>query len=526
MIVFLWISLLLPFSSLSKLLQVIEVIRHGAREPLSMLYNGKELLDIWGELTTVGMREHFLLGRQLREKYINQEKLLQPFFDPSEVYIRSTDVNRTIVSAISHLMGLYDVSHPQESEREEEIFLSASGPRREKNGGGWMSIYFPPIFENNKNFIGDNGFSHKIRPFPIHTVNRSQDLLLRNYGYCRGAREQYKKVGEGKTEESKLFMQDFKETLAITKLFLNETNIKFWEMPSFEDTMISNEFKGLTNLSVEGKLSKEFRHNLTFLFNVRPFVFYSDEELNRAMNAPLSEFIQKRFASTIELGGVAKEKFILLSAHDTTLQQIIAGFNITNWKCMYEMFKQQREKLLAKDFEGVKQLLNAERDNCEYNFTGYASHILLELHRGEDGNHFVKFILNGREKKICEGKNDCAWEAFKEKLLHHQRVNHREICPRPAEEKQSPFSDNVNPSEFGFIKIEDGSAPIIGGLLKNNNNHENEILVDISLFVGIFLEAFVIIFLVKILMREYSKKKRGSDYANREQIVYNFDDTN
>ena len=80
-----------------------EIFRHGARTP----YDGmtKNFEDCFGqkwigkkELTGVGMHQHFLVGTRNRIKYINDKKLLSPIYDPREIYLISTDSNRTIMS--------------------------------------------------------------------------------------------------------------------------------------------------------------------------------------------------------------------------------------------------------------------------------------------------------------------------------------------------------------------------------------------------------------------------------------------
>jgi hypothetical protein len=59
-------------------------------------------------LTASGMRQRYLLGQQSRLKYMEQSSdFLSPTFDPTEVFFQSTDVNRTIASMYSELMGLY-----------------------------------------------------------------------------------------------------------------------------------------------------------------------------------------------------------------------------------------------------------------------------------------------------------------------------------------------------------------------------------------------------------------------------------
>ena len=86
--------------------------RHGARAPLDI---NDEFIDKlgekWtnpGELTGVGQRMHYLLGLRNRKKYITgNEKFLSEKFDPHEMLIFSSNINRTMVSCSSQLQGLY-----------------------------------------------------------------------------------------------------------------------------------------------------------------------------------------------------------------------------------------------------------------------------------------------------------------------------------------------------------------------------------------------------------------------------------
>lgn len=84
--------------------------RHGDRAP-AMAYPNDPYSDAsnwpvpWGELTVRGMQQHFALGKWLRQRYGNV--LLSEQYTPNEIYIRSTDVDRTLQSSESNLAGLY-----------------------------------------------------------------------------------------------------------------------------------------------------------------------------------------------------------------------------------------------------------------------------------------------------------------------------------------------------------------------------------------------------------------------------------
>ncbi|CAI5441969.1 unnamed protein product [Caenorhabditis angaria] len=92
-----------------ELVLVQAIWRHGERAALADLYPIYEKDWIFGgggfgELTATGMGHMFQLGQTLREKYSN---FISPRYDSKEVYIRSTDINRTIISAMSVAYGLY-----------------------------------------------------------------------------------------------------------------------------------------------------------------------------------------------------------------------------------------------------------------------------------------------------------------------------------------------------------------------------------------------------------------------------------
>lgn len=86
---------------------VFETFRHGARGPLIGLGEKDHFGNEWPgaeELTFVGKRQHYLLGRKLRMRY---KAFLANEFSDEQVYVFSTNYNRTIESALSQLQGLY-----------------------------------------------------------------------------------------------------------------------------------------------------------------------------------------------------------------------------------------------------------------------------------------------------------------------------------------------------------------------------------------------------------------------------------
>jgi hypothetical protein len=101
----------------SKLGFVYELVRHGARAPIISEPDGFFTVKS-GHLSEIGMRQRFMLGRFNRERYIEHSGLIDSEYNPRQVYIQSTGVDRTLQSSYSEMMGMFP---PQVRDIEEEV---------------------------------------------------------------------------------------------------------------------------------------------------------------------------------------------------------------------------------------------------------------------------------------------------------------------------------------------------------------------------------------------------------------------
>ena len=94
----------------TELVQVQIVFRHGDRTPIDTYPGNPYNWSIWeqyggpGQLTQIGMKQGYEYGKYLRKRY---SKVLSQRYDRKRVFVRSTDYDRTLMTAQSVLAGLY-----------------------------------------------------------------------------------------------------------------------------------------------------------------------------------------------------------------------------------------------------------------------------------------------------------------------------------------------------------------------------------------------------------------------------------
>ena len=169
----------------TKLVLIQIVFRHGDRTPVVIYPNDIYNVTFWnkygglGQLTQTGMEQHYQYGRFLRELYAD---FLSPTYDKSQVYVHSTEYDRTIMSAASMLASLY----------------KPTGYQKFNADVNWQ-------------------------PIPIHTSQA--DKIFSNPDKCDRYQELKFQVVE--TDEYKNLSLQYKDVIIIYLFFLGVFSLKF-----------------------------------------------------------------------------------------------------------------------------------------------------------------------------------------------------------------------------------------------------------------------------------------------------------
>ena len=360
-----------------KLRWAFEIFRHGARTPYSGMT--KDFKDCFGqqwfglkELTGIGLHQHFLVGYRNRLKYVNEYGLISPVYNPREIYLISTDSNRTIMSANAQVQGL---------------FPPGTGPFIYPNQS---NNSLPPvkkeIIEEEKNELDEMNYTslpNNINIIPVHSFfNVDHFIQLQDKKVCPKTNEYYKKNQQRKEVANFLNEMTNKYGDKLNEKLITSDKSKnvlkdYTKAYYIFDTIISEYTEGydLPDLGVsdEELLNDSFKFfNLDLIGNG----IDNDKEICLHAMSPIFDRILKwmNFKISKDMNGDFNytkydlPKFVMFSAHDSTCAAFM-GF-------MQEVF------------------------GTEMRYTYFAHNINLELFREDTGNDIkiddykVEYIIN------------------------------------------------------------------------------------------------------------------------------------
>ena len=398
----------IDFSFNEKLIFVQTLCRHGARAPLK-LKNGTDCLGIkWdtpGELTPVGKRMEYLLGLVNRNRYITGKyKFLSDKYNPHELQIYSSDVNRTLESMTSQIQGLYP----------------ASSERGDKLTPDQYNVTFPPLniniedIENETKLLNDSALPNYMTIIPIHFItlkntttecaNRVKELNIKNekeISTLKNFVEEFNKNYSEKLNDFYGVQKDNKFEFSFIGAIFDTAVVDITEGKNISEYFEKNQINEKDFLSWKYEvLAMNFRDYVFGDDNNEVILFYNTPLLKQLINN-----MQRRIEDDINgepsldnVTDYSRPKMVMVSGHDTTLSA--------------------QEMFFIKFFD---------LDLKSYTFPTYSSQISYAITR-EDDDYYFDSVKTFSDYNVSYYLNDklllsIPFDKFKEKIekvLWHQ----------------------------------------------------------------------------------------------------------
>ena len=399
-----------------------EIFRHGARTPYSGM--DETFHDCFGhqwiglkELTGVGLRQHFLVGYRNKLKYTKDYKLINPTYDPREVFLISTDTNRTVMSANAQVQGL---------------FPPGEGPSLNKDQA---EKAIPPVEENiyepEKSQLDNDSYAtlpNHMTVIPIHSFfNEEHFIQLQDKKVCPNSYNYYLKNQQ--REEVVNFLQKMSDKYGenLLKVMVNEKDkdmLKNYTKAYYIfDTIISEYTEGVDKFEEvckELKVSKDELLHDSFKFFELDLIgngIDNDKELCLHSMSPIFNRLLEWMEAKINKDKDGEDdytdydlpKFVMFSAHDSTCGAFM-GF-------MKAVF------------------------NTEIKYPYFATNINLELMRKNDEkgsqNYDIEYIIN--DELIKRMSFDEFYKGVKSAMKKKEEID--KFCGFVEEIKESESSN-------------------------------------------------------------------------------------
>ncbi|XP_077721303.1 prostatic acid phosphatase isoform X3 [Canis aureus] len=289
LLLLLLLSLSLHRGAVAKELKFVTLVfRHGDRSPIETFPNDPIKEASWpqgfGQLTQLGMEQHYELGQYIKKRY---GKFLNESYKREQVYIQSTDVDRTLMSAMTNLAGLF----PPEG----------------------ISIWNPSL---------------PWQPIPVHTLSLSEDrLLYLPFRDCPRFKELTEETLKSEEFQKRLHpYKDFIETLPTLTGYHTQDLFGMWTKvydPLFCESVHNFTLPSWATEDTMTKLKELSELSILSIYGI-----HKQKEKSRLQGGVLVSEILNHMKIATQPSN--HRKLIMYSAHDTTVSGLQMALDVYN----------------------------------------------------------------------------------------------------------------------------------------------------------------------------------------------------
>lgn len=270
------------FDDVGSVILVNVVFRHGDRNPIDPYPNDPyRNLSYWpegyGQLTALGMDRHYKFGQYIRQRYSH---LLPAKYNLRDVLVRSTDVDRTLMSAQSNLAGMY-----------------------------------PPVETWEPDL--------RWQPIPVHTESETKDSLLAMKRHCPRYEKEFKKV-----MESPEIVQINKENEELYNYVGEHAGRPITDPRDLEYVFSTLYIENAKNLKLPEWTKKVFPDQMSKLSAFSFTLAAYTKELQRLKGGPLLGDMVKHMQEKSQGQLSPDRKLFVYSAHDTTVSNLLMTLGV------------------------------------------------------------------------------------------------------------------------------------------------------------------------------------------------------
>ncbi|CAI4231241.1 unnamed protein product [Auanema sp. JU1783] len=306
------------------------VWRHGDRTPaVSLPFDN---IDGWkeglGEMTKIGLIQQYHLGKWMRMRYA---EWLPEKYHRDEVYVRSSDYNRTIMSALANMAGFYPAADD--------------------------AMIEPTV---------------RWQPIPIHSKPQNIDKELNEVMLCPVADQATRDIS--KMKEMKDLEEKYKDLLHYLREHMNGTALPVEDVWKVYDVLTCQLQHNDTN-PWPNWVNQTIYNQVVELYNKQSRYTFSTDVLRRLRGGPLLKEILDRFVEKTDGVFGKNMRLYAYSAHDTSIYAVLSALNIFPETfplyatvLLFELHKVSDKYILEiyhKNQTGIDDVYKYSIDGCE-----------------------------------------------------------------------------------------------------------------------------------------------------------------